>query len=410
MSRPLLRLSTALHPSAEQAAILEFLLQAATGLEAALRHAQGDWGALPGDLHRAAMGETLPPRSPSTPVPTDLVARLRATLPEPWATLPPPLLRGVIAQATRPPGQAGVPLDGAILAVDDLHVHIEGMPELLLADLWRLPLGLTGVLLADGHAQLARVHGWIREAEAADRAGERRGPRRLRALAGQYGPLWARTLPAPLPDVPDVQRVHATLRPYRPPGGEPGWTVTWGLRVHDPAWLPPASRADTVGVDVGVQRLITWASATETASINAPIQPPGAPGPTGGPAGLLVDAILRRAHFQRRATDLDRALRAILAYRDIAVEDAHWHDLAGTPELQEMMLSGVTELPHWLRELSRVTGSRTRGVSAWHGSHRCGGCGRPGEREGPRFTCVACGVSDADANAARWYRRLGLRT
>lgn len=387
-------------------------MDTAAALHAALRHADDTPEALTSALNAAAAGAVLAPREHLICPAPGFGERVRAALPPAWAALPDALIHGVVrAYATEPgrPFTSVVELDAAIVVADEYHVHVIGHPDLIVCDVWRLPLALTQVLLAGGYADQQRLAQRVEEIMAADRRGERRALRKLQQLARDAGALMLRPLLAEPPDARGAQRIYATLRPHLSLDGTSAWAITWGLRV--PAgWLPTAHRDDTVGVDLGVRNLVAWASGSDADQVGAPTLPTGHWQSRGGEPTPLEAAVIRRAQFGRRSAALDRTIREILTYWNIAIEGTHWGPLQGTPELESMSRSGVTDLAHWLSELSRITGSRVQLMSPWQGSHRCSRCGRAGSRSGRSFHCERCGHrGDADDNAAAWYRREASR-
>lgn len=307
-------------------------------------------------------------------------------------------------------------LDDRVIAVTDTLIHVGGVPHLVVADLWRLPLGLTAGLLASGHSTLRSVQSRLDQVQQADRLGHPPALLDLHSLAARFGLLldFAPTASGVRQDRPH-RAGHATLRRYRLPGGSPAWTIDWSIRV--PAgWLPPASRHDVIGVDVGVHNLLSWADAASEGHLpSGPLPtgiwtPPLQPGDEG--QRLLSAAVVRRAQFQRRAEGLSAVLRHLLSYRTVAIERTNWRGLArrgAAAELEAMSLTGVTEVLGWLERLAPVTGTRVISVPPGDTSHRCGACGQPGSRVGKSFVCSASGwEADADANAARYIRRVAL--
>lgn len=389
--RVLISLSTPIHPNPEQAAWLQHCLATGAAIDTLLRGA-GRHSRDPAAVSR-------------------LAAQVSRTL-DLRDSVPPSLVRGAVSRAVHAGtsrDSASVPLDEAVVALDPYHICIEGVEAPLLADVWRLPLRLSAVLLRDG-AQVAQAcHQHYAAWAERDAAGTTTALSELHMLARRHAALLVRPIPAAPASHPQVERTrHATLRRYRQPDGRDGWAVTWALRVP-PDWLPRASVDDTVGIDVGVHRLVTWVSADDEGHVPAPPLPTGCWQPPGGISSPLSDAMVRQVQFARRAAQLDEALRMVLRYRGVAVEATNWRGLAGSAELEGMSLSGVTEWRYWLTALSRVTGSRVVAVPAWRSSHRCGWCAAEGHREGRVFCCPEHGLADADTNAARYHRRLGLR-
>lgn len=411
MNRPLLTLSVVIHPTQEQAAKLQALLGAVAGIDQAVRHVHRGGEALRLAMQRVAAGEMLalqPVSRLGTSV-ASMVTAIRDELPTAWQFLPTATLQGLAARYARAPAQPAqpsAPLDAALTVVDAQHIHIEGWPELLIADVLRQPLNVPAALQATGQRRFQELTGTVTAVHAHDQAGDRQALGRLTTLARRFGPLLGREVPSSPLCFSEVDIVHATLRTYTLPDGSQDWAITLALRVSVD-WLPRAHRHDTVGVDVGIRRLLTWVSDSGSSAVNAPALPV-ADWDVSDEAEPFVLAMVRRAQFLRSVDDLNHALLELLTYQTVAIEGTRWSGLAGTPELASMQATGITEVRHWLSELGRVTGTRVIPVSAWQGSHRCGTCGRFGFRDGAQFTCRACGITrDADFNAAMWYRRQG---
>lgn len=296
------------------------------------------------------------------------------------------------------------PLDGAVMAVDAFHVHVEGVESLLVADVWRLPLGLSEALLVsgvdeqravDGVSFLAGTHS--REVLAA-----------LRELVTRHAGVVGRPVVGGgvRRDRPHRAR-HTTLQRLAGADGAVRWALVWSVRVP-PGWVPPAAREDTVGVDVGVRNPLTWSDGVRDGLV--PRLSYADLREVGGVAEVpVVGAVLRRAVVAEFMPALDEALREVLAYRQVAVERTRWEGLEESARAV-MTLAGLPEVLSWVRQLGRVSGSRVVAVPPWGSSVQCGRCGRVGVRAGRVFSCAACGVTlDADVNAARYCRWWALR-
>ncbi|MFC3833344.1 MULTISPECIES: zinc ribbon domain-containing protein [Deinococcus] len=368
--RILVDLSTRAYPTPMQAARLDTWLDATSSISAAL-----------------------------TALPVALRADAVAGLPDAWPEVPISILRQIVRWADRGTTirRDCVPLDDEVMAVTPYLVHVVGLDDLLLSDVTRLPLGLSGALLADGARRLDEVDASLQTQLRSGRAGPV-GAADVQQMVRRYGTLLGTTYRTA--GVPGAERArYATLRAYRAPDGGRQWSITWSIRIA-PRWLPAASVDDCVGVDVGVRRLLTWASRDHAGSVTGWRLTAG----EWQEDSTMEAAVRRRALFARSAAELDAALRGILAFRRVAIEATNWRGLAGTPQIDAMTASAVVDVRHWLTALARVTGSAVVPVSAWSSSRHCGHCGQPGVRQGSHFTCAICGDADADDNAARYLR------
>ena len=180
------------------------------------------------------------------------------------------------------------------------ELSLPGRPFLLGQDLLRLP-GLD--LEVDGYAlpqpfRVAVLHPgaerlvmWraqlLEDLDAWDQAwGEVDSPtaRRFQFHAEQCGQWCRGTLPAPLA-VPGVQATRAVLHRRRDQAGVRRWACTLTFRVSPDAvrtWFPPAAIESPVGIDPGLGRPLTWASAGTGQSLHhALIDLAGFPGQQG---------------------------------------------------------------------------------------------------------------------------------
>lgn len=300
--------------------------------------------------------------------------------------------------------QGLVPLDMAVHAVGAMTVHIEGEPEAIIADLWRLPAGLTGALLATGADRQREVQADLGRWRQADREGEPRALVRLHSLACRYGPMLHGGAPGLGVQREQPHRArHATLQRVRLPGGQDTWVIEWSIRVP-PAWWPAANRADVVGVDVGIRAPLTWACGSEQGQLSRGLLQTGdwRAGGTGSP---VADAVVRRAQFERLSGPLDDALRQILRYTHVAIERTEWGGLQ--PGVREAMdLTGVTSVLAWLVRLGRLSGTRVLPIAPEGTSVHCASCGQEGRLSGSLFLCPQCPPADRDFNAARYMRRV----
>ena len=419
--RKLVSLSTALHPSPAQAAAFAHLAAIAQACQSHMlawyRH---------GGLADPASPLSDPSPLSRVTVPGISVDELADVCSAFFPGVSPALMRGVASQVHRATRryhgrtvpaetlQTGfqhvhVPLDAGIQATGPDRVWIDGLDTAVVADLWQLPLGLTGALVSAGQAFR---HGTERELGTMLRAasdGYRPALSDLDVTLRRYGALLGADGPR-LPGGPAVpaRADHATLRRVTQPDGTPGWTVTWSVRIPH-GWLPAATVADAVGVDVGLRRVMSAANGRERWMVE------------GHPAidlnvafvSLSTSALVRRSVFEQQAAELDEVLKVVLAHEVVGVERTNWTRMSGRVDGRErvtrMMMTGATAVLDWVRALSPVTGSRVVEVSPTGSSGTCSECGQSGTVTSWQFTCGACGHSeDADVNAARVMRRRAL--
>ncbi|UQN08824.1 hypothetical protein [Deinococcus sp. QL22] len=187
---------------------------------------------------------------------------LKLCAPSLKASLPPGVWPSVISQFhtrfKRPQDPAytsepSLPLDLHIQAIGDMHVHITGQPDPIVADLWRVPLGLTEALVCIGNDHLRAVQQQLETIRTADTAGSPAALTQLHDLIRLHGPVICRCAGQPA-----VQRTRphragfADLTCQIDVDGQAIWLLTFTVRVP-PRWLPLAYRHDTIGVDVGIR-------------------------------------------------------------------------------------------------------------------------------------------------------------
>lgn len=315
----------------------------------------------------------------------------------------------------------GIPFDALLSPAPPYLLHSPVLPGPVIADLWRLPLGLDVALSKAAAVTSAGLNAEVRRLHQADAAGDLRALKSLHDLIVRRGQQTTSS-PSPLSGVSSINRslphlgTHATVWRERLPDGEVGWWVRWTIRVQ-PDWLPAATNPDPVGVDVGVRRAITWADGHTSGHLCASRHPGSGWRPSAPTASFdhrLADAHLRHAVFGRLARPLDQTLRHLLTYQTIALEATRWEDLVrkdlqGPAVVRAMTLTGVTALAPWIRALGRVTGSRVHSAPPEGSSITCHVSDHVGLRRGVEFSCAACGlVADADVNAALNHRLWAL--
>ncbi|MDP9766278.1 zinc ribbon domain-containing protein [Deinococcus enclensis] len=419
--RTLVRISTALHPTPAQAASFAHLEAIAQACQSHMLA----WYRQGGLADPSSPLSDPSPRSRVT-VPAISIDDLAGICGTFFPGVSPSLVRGVASQVHRATQryhgrtvpaetlQTGfqhvhVPLDAGIQAAGPDRVWIDGLDTTVVADLWQLPLGLTGALVNAGQAFR---HGTERELGTMVRAasdGYRPALsdldvtlRRYGALLGPQGQAWSGG-----PAVP-ARADHATLRRVTRPDRTPGWTVTWSVRIPH-GWLPAVHVDDAVGVDVGLRRVLTAASGQDRWMVE------------GHPAidlalafvSVSTSALVRRSVFEKQAAELDEVLKKVLAHTVVGVERTNWTRMSGTVKgrqrVARMMMTGATSVLDWVQALSPVTGSPVVEVSPTGSSCTCSGCDQSGTVTAWQFTCGTCGHSDdADANAALVMRRRAL--
>ncbi len=121
-------------------------------------------------------------------------------------------------------------------------------------------------------------------------------------------------------------------------------------------------------------------------------------------SSLLADAEVRRSQFEHLIRPLNHELERLLFYKQVAIEDTHWHNL-GPSVVEAMHLTGATSVLDWLTRLGRLSGTRVQPVSPWNTSRHCGQCGQEGQLANDRFLCPVCPPVHRDLNAAAFIRR-----
>lgn len=307
-------------------------------------------------------------------------------------------------------------LDGGLWAIDPFRVciHALGDDAVQWADTFALP-GAYGEALS--RRQDRHLHG---ERKRLLHAQQRFMNGEQHALADGIK-IGGRVQPGDLADLskpfssgePNQPRAleRSVIRQVRRPGGI-GWEIGMTFSV---APLCGSLIADTVGIDVGADLLLAWASGTETGSfaqnlLQLPI--PAAPAPGLGTCPRPYDDHLGRAWGRRLILEALRAgyedaLRRILRFEWIAIEAIDW-----TTFRNGFAFAEFAEHAHlhtfigWLEALAPLRGSRIVRVDPHYTSRTCSRCGwvnKRRSRRGAPFICERprCGhVQISHLNAA----------
>ena len=329
-----------------------------------------------------------------------------------------------LAASLQPPGirrqdvLPSLPLDGGLWAIDPFRVcvHALGEDAVQWADTFALPSTYGAALMKRQKQHLHGERNRMQHAQQRFLSGEQHALADGIKIGGRVQPGDLEKLPEPAsggePNQPRALE-RSVIRQVRRPGGEIGWEI--GMMFSVPAGLRQALIADTVGIDIGADLLLAWASGSETGSfaqtlLQLPV--PATPAPGLGLAPRPYDDHLGRAWGRRLILDALRAgyeaaLAQILRYRKIAVENIDW-----TTFKDGFAFAEFAEHAHlhtvlgWLEALAPLHGSRIIQVDPRLTSRTCSRCGwvnkrRP--RRGEPFICQrpGCGhVQVSHLNAA----------
>ena len=303
---------------------------------------------------------------------------------------------------------------------DPDELSVPGRPFLLGQDFLRLPgldleidgyvlpLPFRTAVLHPGAERLAKQRGQIvDDLEAWDQArGEVDVPtaRRYQRHAVQCGQLGKDTLPVPV-SVPGVQVRRAVLCRRLDQVGDRRWACKFTFTVSPDAvrtWFPQAVIGAPVGIDPGMGRPLTWASAGTGQSLHhALIDLTAFPGHQGEGA-----RVVRRAGWERLVSGYDRVWTDVLRHKIVRVEDTNWTTLADeNPDF--ISRARDNHLWSWLSHLvamAPLTGSQIEYIDPRATSCICSECGHHhAYRQQTTFVCAApsCGYTEqVDANAA----------
>ena len=312
-----------------------------------------------------------------------------------------------LAAALQPPGitrQDVLPrldLDGGLWAIDPFRVCIHQLGEdaVQWADTFALPSTYGAALRKRQEQHLMGERKRLQHAQQRFLRGEQHALADGIRIGGRVQPGDLEDFPEPFssgnPDQPRALE-RSVIRQVRRPGGI-GWEI--GMMFSVPPGLRQAMIADTVGIDIGADLLLAWASGSETGSfaqtlLQLPV--PAAPAPGLGLAPRPYDQHLGRAWGRRLILDALRAgyedaLRRFLCYEQIALEDIDW-----TTFRNGFRFAEFAEHAHlhtfigWLEALAPLHGSRIVRVDPHYTSRTCSRCGwvnkrRP--RRGELFVC-----------------------
>lgn len=317
-------------------------------------------------------------------------------------------------------------LDGGLWALDKFRVSVHALGEdaVQWADIFALPTAYGAALRSRQDRHLHGEQRRLLQAQQRFVAGEQDALANCIRIGGrlQSGDLEERP-GAPCGEEPDQPRAleRSVIRQVRQPGGEIGWEI--GMKFSVAANFSRSPIPDTVGIDIGADLPLAWASGSETGSFSQrllQLPVPAAPAPSIAQAPRPYDEHLGRAWGRRLILDTLRpgyeaALAQILRYERIALEDIDW-----TTFMHGFKFAEFAEHAHlhtvlgWLEALAPLHGSRIVRVDPHFTSRTCSRCGwvnkrRP--RRGEPFVCGRpCGhVQVSHLNAALVTRsRAGL--
>ena len=408
-----IQLSLTAHPTAEQEQLLERYMRLQ-------RLARTEfWSLVRARLGAAAVDRTWPQPKVLEPVFQNRLHELAGT--DDW-TEQSYINRVISSEAgrlRRLPHRVG--WDALQPGTDSDALSVPGRPFLLGQDLLRLPgldLEIDGyalphpfraAVLHPGAERLAKQRGQIvDDLEAWDQArGEvdAHTAKRYRRHAEQCGQLGSDALRIPVA-VPGVQVKRAALHRRLDQMGERRWVCTLTFFVSPDAvrtWFPKAAVEAPVGIDPGLGRPITWASAGTGQSLHhALVDLADFPGHQGDGARAV-----RRAGWERLVAGYDRVWADVLRHKIVRIEKTNWTKLADeNPDF--VARSRDNHLWTWLDHLvalAPLSGSRTEFIDPRDTSCTCSECGyRNMQRQQTTFVCTnpePCGYSaPVDTNAA----------
>ena len=206
-----------------------------------------------------------------------------------------------LAAALQPPGirrqdvLPSLPLDGGLWALDPFRVCIHALGEdaVQWADTFALPSTYGAALMKRQEQHLQGERKRLLHAQQRFLRGEQHALADGIKIGGRVQPGDLEELPEPAsggePNQPRALE-RSVIRQVRRPGGEIGWEI--GMMFSVPAGLRQALIADTVGIDIGADLLLAWASGSETGSfaqnlLQLPV--PATPAPVSGwPLGHMT--------------------------------------------------------------------------------------------------------------------------
>ena len=289
-------------------------------------------------------------------------------------------------------------LDGGLWALDPFRVcvHALGEDAVQWADTFALPSVYGAALMKRQKQHLQGERKRLQHAQQRFLSGEQHALADGIKIGGRVQPGDLEKLPEPAsggePNQPRALE-RSVIRQVRRPGGE------IGMMFSVPAGLRQALIADTVGIDIGADLLLAWASGSETGSfaqnlLQLPV--PAVPAPGLGQAPRPYDDHLGRAWGRRLILEALRAgyeaaLAQTLRYEQIAVEDIDWATFRNGFKFAEFAQHAhLHTVLGWLEALAPLHGSRIVRVDPRLTSRTCSRCGwvnRRRPRRGAPFIC-----------------------
>ena len=328
-----------------------------------------------------------------------------------------------LAAALQPPGvrrQDVLPrfdLDGGLWVLDPFRVciHALGQDAVQWADTFALPSTYGAALHRHQARHLQGERNRLLDAQQRFLNGEQDALADCIRIGGRVQPGDLEHRPEPFcGEEQDQPRAleRTAVQQVRRPGGEIGWEISMTFSVS--GTLPRFLIADTVGIDVGADLLLAWASGTETGTFAQnllwlPVPARPAPGLAQAPTPYdhhLGQAWGRRMVLEALRTGYEDALRRILRYERIVFEDIDWtgfNDGFAFAEFAEK--AHLHTFIGWLKALAPLYGGRIVPVDPSFTSRTCSRCGWVNERRprrGELFVCERpCGhVQVSHLNAA----------
>ncbi len=355
------------------------------------------------------------------------------------------LVRGVLKELRALPWHRPVPLDalpgawpsdapaiipvrGGISPLNQLQVAIGLLGEhaVQFCDFFALPERFEAAVMLAAEQYCSAERGRVARSIDRLRGGETAALTDIMRIGGRMQPadFASRTSKRQLLDDVPVLTDRFCLIQTPDLNGQLIWHLSLRLRV-DPLQFRQAWIDDTVGIDVGADELVTFASLFRSGRVVVPAVQgtlPVIPSPHGSEAPRVYNRSMalatgRLALMMCVRAEYERALEAILEHQHVAVEGTNWSGF-------ERYASGfyfptfarAVHLPaflHWLTQLAPLHGSQVSPVDPTNSSSICSVCTRPGKRpkRGEPFRCQYpdCGaVTPGHFNACHTHRRRGL--
>jgi hypothetical protein len=321
-----------------------------------------------------------------------------------------------------------IPARGGIHPLNQLQVAIGllGDHAVQFCDFFALPERFEAAMMLAAEQYCSAERGRVARSIDRLRGGETAALIDIMRIGGRLQPpdLASRTserqLPGDLPVLTDRFRLHQVPDL----NGQLIWHLSLRLRV-DPLQFRQAWIDDTVGIDVGADELVTFASLVRSGRVVVPAVQgtlPVIPVPHSSEAPRVYNrgtalATGRLALMMCVRAEYERALEAILEHQHVAVEKTNWSGFSRHKDgFFFPSFAQAVHLPaflHWMAQLAPLHGSQISPVDPTDSSSICSVCTRPGERpqRGEPFRCQYpdCGaVTPGHLNACHTHRRRGL--